>query len=184
MTGMWPCFVWSLLLLCSCRSAPVLLFCCCLLSVYLGVRCALPMRHCHLSFKRATYPSSALTDRLTVLLNEMDTKSRLRALQNWSLSRFHHHLIHLLSNSPLKATCYPGARYKGDWHSARCSGLPPSGLLYKSFSFFFFLFSSHLPRRSNRSMLQGPFPKNKQMLLQFTGRMLRLMAFMHLLYPL
>lgn len=131
-----------------------------------GVRCALPMRHCHLSSKRATYPSDALTDRLTVLLNEMDTESRLSAFQNRSLSRFHHHLIHLLSNSPLKATCYPGARYKGDWRSARCSGLPPSGLVYKSF------FSSHLPRRSNRSMLQGLLLKNKQMLLQF-GRRIR-----------
>lgn len=39
------------------------------------------MRHRNLSSKRATYPSDALTDRLTVLLNEMDTKSRLSLSQ-------------------------------------------------------------------------------------------------------
>lgn len=44
------------------------------------------------------------------LLNEMATKSRLkRAEENGSLRRFHHDLFHLLSNFPLKATCYRGS---------------------------------------------------------------------------
>lgn len=147
-----------------------------------GGRCALPMRHCHLSSKRATYPSDALTDRLTVLLNEMDTKSRLSAFQNRSLSRFHHHLIHLLSNSPLKATCYPGVRYKGDWHSARCSGLPPSGLVYKSF------FPHICQAGATGACCMGCFLKtSKCCCCLYGGYTLRLMAFkksMHLLYPL
>lgn len=71
------CLLLLLLLWCSCQ-----FFYSCAASVgFAGVRCALPMRHRHLSSKRATYPSDAPPDRLTILLNEMDTKSRLSASQ-------------------------------------------------------------------------------------------------------
>lgn len=64
--------------MCSCRSGPVLL----LLFVERVPGWKMRITNAPLApFKRATYPSDALTDRLTVLLNEMDTKSRLRVLQ-------------------------------------------------------------------------------------------------------